>query len=77
MKKQEGAFLLKRDKVRERVIMKRLVTRNNLYKKLMGQQYNKKYNVPLNDSELQELDRGLNEVIEVCKDLKDELHRKD
>ncbi len=77
MKKQEGTFLIKRDKVRERVIMKRLVIRNNLYKKLMGQQYNKKYNVPLNDSEVQELDQGLSEVIEVCKDLKNEIQRKD
>lgn len=75
MKKQEGTFLIKRDKVRERVIMKRLVIRNNLYKKLMGQQYNKKYNVPLNDSEVSELDHGLNEVIEACKELKDELGR--
>ena len=79
MKKQEGQFLLKRDKVRHHLIMTRLCQsdRNTLYQKLQGQQVNKKYNSALNDKEVSTLDERLQVVIDVCKDLQDELRRED
>lgn len=79
MKKQEGEFLKKRDKVRHHLIMTRLCQsdRNTLYQKLMQQQVNKKYNAPLNDKEQATLDERLQVVIDACKDLQDELRRPD
>lgn len=79
MKKQEGQFLLKRDKVRHHLIMTRLCQsdRNTLYQKLMNQQVNKKYNAPLNEKEVKTLDERLQVVIDVCKDLQNELKQSD
>lgn len=79
MKKQEGQFLLKRDKVRHHLIMTRLCEsdRSTLYQKTMGQKTNKITNAPLNDKEVTTLDERLQVVIDVCKDLQDELRRED
>ena len=79
MKKQQGEFLKKRDKVRHHLIMTRLCQsdRNTLYQKLMQQQVNKKVNQPLNDKEVTTLDERLQVVIDVCKDLQDELRKTD
>lgn len=77
MKKQEGEFLKKRDKVRYHLIMTRLGLKNQTYQKLMGQLSNGKYNQPLNDGEVESLDKGLQTVIDACKDLQKELKKRD
>lgn len=77
MKKQEGEFLKKRDKVRHHLIMTRLGLKNQTYQKVMNQPSNGKYNQPLNDSEVETLNNGLQVVIDACKDLQEELRKKD
>lgn len=77
MKKQEGEFLKKRDKVRYHLIMTRLGLKNQTYQKVMGQLSNGKYNQPLNNSEVETLNTGLQVVIDACKDLQEELKKKD
>lgn len=73
MKKQEGEFLKKRDKVRHHLIMTRLGLKNQTYQKVMQQKSNGKINQPFNDNEVKTLIKGLNEVIDACNDLIDEL----
>lgn len=77
MKKQEGEFLKKRDKVRHHLIMTRLGLKNQTYQKVMQQKSNGKINQPFNDNEVKTLIKGLNEVIDACNDLIDELRRPD
>lgn len=73
MKKQEGEFLKKRDKVRHHLIMTRLGLKNQTYQKVMQQKSNGKINQPFNDNEVKTLIKGLNEVIDACNDFIDEL----
>lgn len=79
MKKQEGEFLIKRARIRKILVMTKLIdsNRNSLYQKLLGQQVNKKYNPPLNDKEVQELDDRIQSVIDTCKEFQEELRRPD
>jgi hypothetical protein len=77
MKKQEGEFLKKRDKVRHHLIMTRLGLKNQTYQKIMQQLSNGKYNQPFNDKEVETLNTGLQVVIDACKDLQEELKKKD
>lgn len=75
MKKQEGEFLNKRNKVRHHLIMTRLGLKNQTYQKIMGQLSNGKHNQPFNDNEVNSIHDGLQNVIEICKDLQDELRK--
>lgn len=77
MKKQEGEYLKKRDKVRNHVIMSRLNLKNATYQKVMGQRNNGKINQPLNAREVETLSNSLQTVIDVCRDLQDELKKTD
>jgi hypothetical protein len=77
MKKQEGKFLTKRDKVRRHLIMTKLDLKNQTYQKIMGQQSNGKKNQPFNDSEVETIKKGLQVVIDACKDFQDELNTPD
>ena len=77
MKKQEGEFLKKRDKVRHHVIMTRLGLKNQTYQKCMGQQSNGKINQPLNDSEVETIKMGVKNVIVICTDFLKELDKSD
>lgn len=77
MKKQEGEYLKKRDKVRNHVIMSRLKLKNATYQKVMGQRNNGKINQPLNAREVETLTNSLQTVINVCKDLQEELKKTD
>lgn len=77
MKKQEGEFLKKRDKVRHHLIMTRLGLKNQTYQKIMGQKSNGKINQPFNQNEIDTLTVGIKEVIDVCNDFIEELKRHD
>jgi hypothetical protein len=74
MKKQDKNFLEKRELIRNVLIMKRLNIKNQTYQKLMGQKVNGIYDRELNDWEVQDIDNSLNEVEQVIKDFRDELH---
>lgn len=77
MKKQEGQFLLKRDKVRHHLIMTRLGLKNQTYQKIMNQKSNGKLNQPFNDGEVETIHQGLQVVIDACKDFQKELKTPD
>jgi hypothetical protein len=77
MKKQEGEFLKKRDKVRHHLIMTRLGLKNQTYQKIMQQLSNGKYNQPFNDKEVETIRKGVQNVIDVCNDFLDELNKAD
>lgn len=77
MKKQDDKFILKRDKVRNHLLMTRLGLKNQTYQKIMGQKSNGKYNQPFNDSEVETIRNGVKNVIYVCKDFLNDLDRKD
>lgn len=78
MKKQEGEFLKKRDKVRHHLIMTRIKDiKNQTYQKIMGQKSNGKINQPFNQSEIDTLTIGIKEVIEVCQDFINEINTPD
>ena len=77
MKKQEGEFLKKREAIRYHLIMKRVVNKNQLYQKLMGQVVNGKKDSPLTEIEIEELDNGLKNIQEIIKQFRNELHKKD
>ena len=74
MKKQDKNFLEKRELIRNVLIMKRLNIKNQTYQKLMCQKVNGIYDRELNDWEVQDIDNSLNEVEQVIKDFRDELH---
>lgn len=74
MKKQDKNFLEKRELIRNVLIMKRLNIKNQTYQKLMGQKVNGIYDRELNDWEVQAIENSLNEVKQVIKDFRDELH---
>lgn len=67
MIEQTEQFKSKRAKVRYYTKMRRVTPNNALYRKLMGQKYNKKYDGPLTDKEVEMLRFGLQKVIEVCE----------
>lgn len=77
MKKQDDKFILKRDKVRNHLLMTRLGLKNQTYQKIMGQKSNGKYNQPFNDNEVETIRKGVQNVIDVCKDFIKELDHKD
>lgn len=77
MKKQEGKFLIKRDKVRHHLIMTRLGLKNQTYQKIMQQLCNGKYNQPFNDKEVETIKQGVQNVIDVCNDFLEELNTPD
>lgn len=77
MKNQTKEFIQKRDKMRHHLIMTRIGAKNHTYQKLMGQMSNGKYNPPLNESEIEDITKGVTNVISVCNDFLEELKKKD
>ena len=57
--------------------MSELKIKKSTYMKLMGQVVNGVKDAPLQDWEVSDIDKALDEVSEAVKELKDELHSKD
>ena len=77
MKKQQGIFLAKRDKVRHHLIMTRLGLKNQTYQKIMQQKSNGKINQPFNANEVKTICDNLQVVIDAFKEFQDELNTPD
>ena len=73
MKNQDKAFVLKRDKVRNLLYMRRLDITGQCYRKLMGLKVNGEENRPLNESEVSDLKKSIDSAIETLNDFRNEL----
>ena len=74
MKNQDDEFILKRDKVRSLLQVKRLNITSQCYRKILGLKVNGQENRPLIDSEVQSLDQAIKSVIQDLESFRDELH---
>lgn len=75
MKNQDEEFISKRDPVRKALNIKSLKLKGHTYQKVMGQKNNGKYNGPLNDSEVSDLDLSLANTQKIIQEFRDELKR--
>jgi hypothetical protein len=75
MKNQDDEFILKRDKVRSFIQVKRLDITSQTYRKILGLKVNGVANRPLLLSERDRLSDAIDEVIDTLNDFKNELHR--